>query len=333
MIQDNIQPLISVIFPVYNVEEWVEESLESVCSQTYENLEIIVVNDGSTDGSAAICSRMAEIDHRIRLFDQENGGLSVARNTGLDNAQGEYVLFVDSDDVIHKKHIELLYSVIVETGADIAVTDMTRFTGAYEHLDLAVGVPKELMAIDAIKIMFYQKNFDSCAQSKLSKIRLWDGVRFPVGYLHEDLPTTYKLFLACDHVVYVPSSTYGYRWNYNGINLSPTSSRKVRTVDLLDDMVDDFKAHHPDLIDAAVCLRASFCFHLLLNCGDKYLSTADEQRLKRTILRDRRRVLLCPEARKKTRLALALSIFGWHATRVVFTWVKRDSQKLTGRGA
>ena len=76
MAQDSAYPLISVIFPVYNVEKWVEESLASVCSQTYENLEIIVVNDGSTDGSAAICSRMAEADHRVRLFDQENMGLS-----------------------------------------------------------------------------------------------------------------------------------------------------------------------------------------------------------------------------------------------------------------
>lgn len=332
MAQDSVYPLISIIFPVYNVEKWVEESLASVCSQTYKNLEIIVVNDGSTDSSAAICSRMAESDHRIRLLDQENGGLSAARNAGLDFAQGEYVLFIDSDDVVHKSHVELLYTALVEHGADIAVTDMTRFSGAYESLDLTVGASNGLTSKDAIKIMLYQKNFDSCAQSKLAKTQLWDGVRFPVGYLHEDLPTTYKLFLACDRVVYVPSSTYGYRWNYDGINLSPTSSQKVRTLDLLDEMVNDFEVHHPDLINAALCLRASFCFHLLLNCREGYLPAADEERLKCTILRDRRRVLLCTEARRKTRLALALSFFGWDVVYAAFALVKRDGQKPTEHG-
>ena len=217
MAQDSAYPLISVIFPVYNVEKWVEESLASVCSQTYENLEIIVVNDGSTDGSGAICSRMAEADHRVRLFDQDNMGLSGARNRGMNEANGEYLLFVDSDDVLCSEHVMLLYSCLVRHNVDIAVTTMTDFAEHFDREMLQVGKEEVLSSTEAIEIMFYQGRFDSCAQSKLFKKGLWEGIEFPLSYLHEDLPTTYRVFQKTSSVAFFPSTSYGYRRNLNGI--------------------------------------------------------------------------------------------------------------------
>lgn len=316
-------PLISVIFPVCNVEEWVEESLASVCSQTYENLEIVVINDGSTDGSAAICSRMAEADHRIRLFDQANMGLSGARNRGMSEARGEYFLFVDSDDVLCREHVALLYDCLVRHSVDIALTTMTDFTDHFDRETLQVGEEEVLSPTEAIEIMFYQGRFDSCAQSKLFKKGLWEGVEFPLSYLHEDLPTTYRVFQRAAAVAFFPSTSYGYRRNLNGINHSVTKEEKVKTLRLLDEMVDAFSATQSDLTNAAVCLRQSFAFHLLLNATENSIEEDSRRRIQRTIVENRVRVIRDNRARAKTRIASAVTFLGWSAAALLFRLAKR----------
>lgn len=323
MAQDSAYPLISVIFPVYNVEKWVEESLASVCSQTYENLEIIVVNDGSTDGSAAICSRMAETDHRVRLFDQDNMGLSGARNRGMNEANGEYLLFVDSDDVLCSEHVMLLYSCLVRHNVDIALTTMTDFAEHFDREMLQVGEEEVLSSTEAIEIMFYQGRFDSCAQSKLFKKGLWEGIEFPLSYLHEDLPTTYRVFQKTSSVAFFPSTSYGYRRNLNGINHSVTKEEKVKTLLLLDKMVDSFSAAQSDLTDAAVCLRQSFAFHLLLNATEDSIGDDSRRRIQKTIVENRVRVIRDNRARTKTRIASAATFLGWSATAMLFRLAKR----------
>lgn len=118
---------ITVIVPVYNVENYLNKCLDSIISQTYKNIEIVVVNDGSTDASGEICKEFSEMDHRILYIEQENAGLSAARNTGLDNMSGNYVTFVDLDDWIEQDYVETLYKKIVEYQADIAVGNYYSF--------------------------------------------------------------------------------------------------------------------------------------------------------------------------------------------------------------
>ena len=118
--------MISVIVPVYNVEKYLRQCLDSVLAQTYRELEIILVDDGSTDGSGAICDEYATRDSRIKVVHQQNGGLSSARNAGLDLATGEYVAFVDSDDYIHETMLELLYQALVENNADTVICNFER---------------------------------------------------------------------------------------------------------------------------------------------------------------------------------------------------------------
>ncbi len=116
-----MKDLVSVVIPVYNVENYLEECIQSVLNQTYTNLDIVLVNDGSTDASAEICDRFAEIDDRARVFHTENRGAALAKNVGVTQALGEYVLFVDSDDIAEKRMVETLYRQVEETGADIVI--------------------------------------------------------------------------------------------------------------------------------------------------------------------------------------------------------------------
>ena len=115
------QELISVIIPVYNVEQYLAECVNSVCRQTYQNLEIILVNDGSTDASGQICQELADKDERIRLIHQGNQGLSGARNTGIEHSSADYLIFVDSDDWLPEQHVARLYEKLKEYDADIAI--------------------------------------------------------------------------------------------------------------------------------------------------------------------------------------------------------------------
>lgn len=317
-------PLISVVFPVFNVEKWVEEALGSICCQSYRNLEIIVVNDGSIDGSRSICKEFADNDSRVLLVDQVNGGLSAARNSGIKIAKGEYLLFVDSDDVIHRDHIMLLYECLSRHKVDISLTVMTNFSNEYNVMTPLIESDIELSSHEAIKTMLYQGSFDSCAQAKLYKKELWNDIEFPVGYLHEDLVTTYKVFLKTDRIVFFNSDTYGYRFNGNGINHSAANDKKVMTLSLLDEMVYEIGRYEKrDLLKAAKCLRESFCLHLLLNATDDSMSKSNQQKLYASIIKDRLEVIFDPYARAKTRGALILSFFGRPALKKAFAIFQR----------
>ncbi|MDY3337629.1 glycosyltransferase family 2 protein [Riemerella anatipestifer] len=125
-------PLISVIVPVYNAENYVEECLRSISNQTYRNIEIIVINDGSTDSSGAICDRYAMTDSRVRVIHKSNGGLSNTRNVGIENAKGEYISFVDNDDIVHPQFLEVLYRLQYFIGADIVCCKYCRFFNSEE---------------------------------------------------------------------------------------------------------------------------------------------------------------------------------------------------------
>lgn len=315
-------PLVSVVFPIYNVEEWVEESLESVVRQTYKNIEVIIIDDGSTDDSALICREFAYNDSRIRIITQTNSGLSAARNAGIDSAKGDFLLFVDSDDVLQEQHIEVLVNALIDNNAEIAITTMVPFRGVYQPQPVLPRLDI-LTTESAIEEMFYQGVFDSCAQAKLAKKSLWEDVRFPVGYLHEDLPTTYKLFLKASKVVFVNSDTYGYRFNQSGINHAVTTDKKVETLELLDQAFDYFSLKNENLLPPCRCLRLSYCFHLLLNATESSISTSNRKLLYKRILCDRKAVLLDRKARKKTRLASLISYFGWNALFYVFKLVNK----------
>ena len=210
---------ITVIVPVYNVENYLNKCLDSLINQTYKNLEIIVINDGSTDNSGKICQEYAQKDNRIIYIEKENGGQSEARNMGLDRMTGSYVTFVDSDDWVELDYVEILYKKITEYQADIAVGNYYSFNEFermyYFHI---FGNSYYEKVYDNVSIFenFYEsehmKNFALiCVGGKLYKSDLFRELRFEVGKLGEDGYLNQKIYLLAEKTIYLNAGLYAYR--------------------------------------------------------------------------------------------------------------------------
>lgn len=191
-------PLISVVIPVYNVEPYVGRCLETVLGQTYQHLEIIVVDDGSTDSSGRICREYAAADSRIVVIRQENGGLSAARNTGIHYAHGKFITFIDSDDTVQKDMIAYLYHLVAKYECPMSLCCLTTvFTGKDKRKEVGNGIECRMSAHDAMESMLYHGFVDTSAYAKLYDRSLFTSIRFPVGnFLRTSGPHTGFLFKA-----------------------------------------------------------------------------------------------------------------------------------------
>ena len=217
-------PLISIIIPVYNVEAYIEHGIHNILSQTYRNLEVIIVNDGSPDDSIKIAKELTKDDPRFIYIDKENGGQSDARNAGLDIATGDYIFFCDPDDFMFEKSIENLYYASQLTEADIVVGSFCRFE---EGMFYFYPKPKDdellspLSARDAIQGMDSMEDYTllrySAVWGKLFKKHLFDEIRFPKGKYAEDQFIMWRLYLASDVIVRYQLDVYAYRVNYKGL--------------------------------------------------------------------------------------------------------------------
>lgn len=204
------RPLISVIVPVYNIEEYLERCVSSICEQTYENLEILLVDDGSTDGSGVLCDNLALKDARIRVYHKKNGGSSSARNLGISMAQGEYLGFVDSDDYISQDMYELLYQAVMTYDTPIAQVGRDEIDEQGNKLPNICEPPKEKVFIeskDFLKEMLMHRG-DCSFCTKLVKKELFEIGVFPEGELNEDFHLLVKLLMHIKGVASLPNQTY-----------------------------------------------------------------------------------------------------------------------------
>lgn len=209
------QDLISIIVPIYNVEKYLSRCIDSILKQTFSNLEIILVNDGSTDNSKLIVCGYAKRDKRIISVNKENGGLSDARNTGITMANGDYLIFVDSDDYIHSQFIEILYHNIKKYDADIAVCEGVRVDDNQKGNELQT-IPKgyRVDVVDSISGMklWYQSDFKNptVVWNKMYKRSLFQNVKFDIGKLHEDEFIMHKLYFQSRKIAYIWLGLYYY---------------------------------------------------------------------------------------------------------------------------
>lgn len=218
------QPLISVIVPVYNVEQYLARCLDSLIRQTYTNIEIIVVNDGSTDGSLTVCRAYAEKDKRIKVIDQQNKGLSGARNTGLKHYEGEYVSFVDSDDWVHKDMIMNMYDILIANDADMSLCGSQHVT--VDFLEDKPYYEKEVVYNqDQFMRLFLSRRYTAC-WSRLFRREVIQGVVFPEGLNCEDFIYMYKVILNVKSVAANDLPLYYYYIRENSIVTEKFSLKK-----------------------------------------------------------------------------------------------------------
>ena len=221
------QPLISIIVPVYNVEPYINKCVDSILSQTYKNLEVILVDDGSPDNCPKICDNYASIDNRIKVIHQKNAGLSVARNNALDICTGEYVAFVDSDDWIENNLIEIAIGKMQEYSVDIVSFSANIIENDIVIRQEFIQFPQEtLLSARVATEEIIKDTISSQVWLRLYSRRCWLGIKFPQGRLYEDIATTYKSFeLAINGICFIPDALYNYRHNSEGISLSFNPSK------------------------------------------------------------------------------------------------------------
>jgi glycosyltransferase involved in cell wall biosynthesis len=205
----NEYPCVSVIVPVYNTSRYLEDCINSICSQKYTNLEIILVNDGSTDNSGDICDKYSQIDDRIKVYHKTNGGLSSARNTGIDVSNGEYIAFVDSDDWISEWMIFDMVTNMIKTNADISICGFNKTTKR-ESADVLLNKYEIMNTNEAFLAMYKYSKYSSEACNKIYKKYLFDNIRYPIGKIFEDQLTTYKLINNASTIIYTTSKFYFY---------------------------------------------------------------------------------------------------------------------------
>lgn len=211
---------VSIVVPVYNVKDYVGKCIDSILNQSYENLEIIIVDDGSTDDSGIICDRYKQSDDRIQVFHKKNGGLSSARNVGIEMATGTYIAFIDSDDFIHRDMIKTLITDIEEKQVDIACCNYN-FCDEKDVLIrthfVNIQGTKVMDTKEAVEKLLYEAYFKCYAWNKLYLRALFKDVIYPEGKLYEDITTTYRLFKKCNLVSFNDKSLYSYRVRQNSI--------------------------------------------------------------------------------------------------------------------
>lgn len=279
-----IGPKISVIIPVYKVENYLDRCVKSIIGQTYENLEILLVDDGSPDNCPKMCDQYASIDNRVRVIHKPNGGLSDARNAGIDVATGEYITFVDSDDWISENCIEVLLQIQQKNHTLISVIDTVESDGTKEsERSYSAGYDsKEVYtAEEAMQVIFLQREFNTSAWAKLYHRSIFDGIRFTKEIFYEDLDLIYRLIDKAGKISFSPAGKYYYFQRNDSIVHAKFDSRHFILVDISAEIMKFVDERYPQIHDAAVC-RYVFSNILLLS----RILKDDEFRIQRAELCD-----------------------------------------------
>jgi len=251
-----MQPLVSIVIPVYNVQKYLSQCLDSVIKQTYKNIEVIIVDDGSTDASLSICMNYKEKNENIIVIHQNNMGLSVARNRGISEANGEYLIFIDSDDFVSEFFVETLVETILITGVDIASTKS--YISFVDGKEDKVYFEKEIMIDNHVHLYNRDKFIElmmlekicTGAQFKIYSRKIFEENLFPRGYF-EDLAFMYKVCATQDIISVVDLNLYAYRKRNDGIiRSSNNANKKSIIIKITDEMVNFFMNYSPSVLEA-----------------------------------------------------------------------------------
>ena len=269
------QDLISIIVPIYNVEQYLEKCIESILNQTYQNLEIILVEDGSSDRCGKICDEYAQKDKRIKVIHKENGGLSDARNVGIKSATGTLIGFVDSDDYIAENMYEMLYNDLKKYDADIAICDFQKV--AENENILADLIPQKEEAVrildkkDALYLLIEGNEIKTAAWNKLYKTCLFIDIEYPKGRVIEDRATTYRLFDKANTIVMNKKVGYFYVQREESIYHQVNPILLTDWIQANNERYEDLSRNYPELNNVLIldrlilisnCIKLFYEYHM-----------------------------------------------------------------------
>ena len=256
-----MRPLISVIVPVYNSEPYIEKCIRSISSQSYRVIEIIIVDDGSTDGSGHECDRMAEKDNRIKVIHTEHGGVSSARNAGLEEMKGSFFCFVDSDDYVGQDYLEELYRTMIFTRTDISECIYQTVDDDNGQADNTEHIIKVITVQDYIRGIANPKEHFSVLWNKLYRTSVMGGFRFPVGKTHEDQHYINEWMKVVKEISHISSVLYYYRLSPGSIMRRPYSTERISSIEAWIQRYDYVMKNNPELIDLVLWKICDQFFH------------------------------------------------------------------------
>ena len=241
------KPLISIIIPVYKVEKYLEKCIKSVLDQTYKNIQIILVDDGSPDNCGNICDNYAKIDNRIEVIHKANGGLSEARNVGLKVARGEYIGFVDSDDYVSNEMFENLYNTLISNDVDVSICNFYTVINNKNIIKNADNGVEIYNKLEILKEILLDKKIQSYAWNKLYKRELFKDIEYPVGKKYEDIGTTFYILEKCNKIAVSGSPEYYYITRGYSIVNNNTEGTVIDYISLISDRYDYIDKKYKEL--------------------------------------------------------------------------------------
>lgn len=318
-----MKPKISVVLPIYNVEKYLETCVKAMTGQTYQNLEIILVDDGSPDGCPALCDELAKADERIRVLHKENGGLSDARNAGTQIATGEYITFVDSDDVVTDIYVEYLYSLIEKYGCDMSLCTHTVVFEDGKKIPYGDGTDEMLDAKECLRRMLYHDVIDTSAWAKLYRTDMAREILYPKGKLFEDIGTTYRFFLASGKIACGYQSQYFYMQRQNSIVSGKFNPHKLDLLEMTDKMAEDVEKVYPDLAQAILRRRVYARFSTLNQMLDVDGYRKERDEIISFIKAHKREIMADEHAPGRDKMAMRMLSMGYPVYRMAWKALKK----------
>lgn len=317
----NMSDLVSVIIPVYNVENYLNNCVESILRQTYNNIEIILVDDGSQDNCVKMLDEFEKRDKRIVVIHKKNGGLSDARNVGLDIAKGNYLMFVDSDDYIPDDCIEYLYNSILMTRADISIGRLKVTALTNDSETNSENIHFLYNRNEGINQLFYANKYSVAAPGKLYLASLFDGIRFPIGKLHEDLFTTYKVFMKADKIYYGDKLVYYYYHRPGSIMLSKFSEKRLHIIEALKEIENNVPIETIGAVNGFASQNVEDMYMLLsLKPGDKIIK---KYGIWERVKKYRKIVLVDKECSNRVRGYALISFLGAYCSTLIYNFYQK----------
>lgn len=265
----NTNPLVSVIIPVYKVEKYLKQCVDSVRNQTYTNLEIILVDDGSPDRCGEICDEYAAEDSRVRVIHQSNQGVAKARNTGIDLAKGDYFFFVDSDDVVERNALDTFMETVNLYTADMVCSGCSYIDEEGYPLDRSTE--ERMLIMNTDEALRYYAPREWAPWNRLVKAEVHKGIYFPPYKIHEDEAIKFRLIEQCKTVVEIPAATYQYRQRASSITAQNSNTDRMDMFYSRRDNYNYLVEHHPEIVDyflRNICDAALYNLGVLINQND-----------------------------------------------------------------
>jgi tagF domain-containing protein len=312
--------MVTVIVPIYNQKRFLNRCIDSIIEQTYKDIEILLVDDGSTDGSDEICEQYKVRDSRVKVIHKPNGGLSSARNIALEDAEGDYITFVDSDDYLANDYVEKSINLCEVNLADISIMNM-KYIPENMNEEISDEIETNVIILSpeqAIECSLYQILFSCCAPGKLYKKHIFEHIRFPLGKLSEDLAVCHNALACANKIVYSDKIGYYYRQQEKSI-MHVFNPQRMDALQWALEIEEFCALNYPDILTAAKCRTFNVAVHLLLDISEKTETNYKfESLLKKEIKRTRMTVLSCHKVRLREKAAALLSFGGSNLLRRIW---------------